>query len=500
VCGEFKLFPSSLVLLAAILVATGCAQPQPSPVARVTPRTPVTIEAQSALLQNARTHYAEGRYLLATKFLKHLIDASPESQFVLEARWWLARSYEQLGDLKGALSEYRAIADLAETSILGEESDRLTARHRIVELEQLLGASAVGPNRRTAILIPSYHLSAIPDLDHWLQSLAQAGITTLVLEVGTRQVMTHGAMKESKTPAGREARAPTGVYFRTGRANLIQDFIGQTVPVAHRHGLSVFGAVTLRQMSWLKSKPEWVDWFYDPARRQLKLSSRLDLFNPSFQEYITGFLTDLADTGIDGVLFQADVSTGPTDGLSSYGLDGFERDFGIRLDPGKLLPRTDPGTAASRPRESQSQLQPRREDPPEFWQWAGWKVRETLKVMDQLRRAMRQRSPKLQFALEVHPEAVTAPLEALMQYREDLLEAKRSRFDSYLIGVQHSATPNIVERLIELLGGADQIWVATPLPEGGLVRLGDRLKPTTDRASLAKGIGVMYVNVSSSVP
>src|SRR5207249_2832802 len=104
------------------------------------------------------------------------IDTHPESQFVLEARWWLARSYEQLGDLKGALSEYRAIADLAETSILGEESDRLTARQRIVELEQLLGANAVGPNWLIAILIPSHHLSAIPDLDHWMQSLAQAGI------------------------------------------------------------------------------------------------------------------------------------------------------------------------------------------------------------------------------------------------------------------------------------------------------------------------------------
>ena len=499
-CGEFKLLPSSLVLLAAILVATGCAQPQPSPVVRVTPRAPVAIEAQSRLLLNARTHYAEGRYLLARNLLQHLINTYPESQFVLEARWWLARSYEQLGDLKGALSEYRAIADPAEASILGEESDRLTARRRIVELEQLLGGNAVGSNRRTAILIPSHHLSAIQDLDHWMQSLTQAGITTLVLEVGTRQVMTHGAKKESKTHAARGARVPTGVYFRTGRANLMQDFIGQTVPVAHRHGLSVFGAVTLRRMSWLKSRPEWVDWFYDPATRQLKLSSSLDLFNPSFQEYLTGFLTDLADTGIDGVLFQADVPTGPTDGLSSYGLDGFERDFGIRLDPGKLLPRTDPGTAASRPREPQSQLQPRQEDPPEFWQWAGWKVRETLKVMDQLRRTMRQHSPKLQFALEVHPEAVTAPLEALMQLREDLLQAKRSRFDSYLIGVQHGATPNIVERLIELLGGADRIWVATPLPEGGLVQLGDQLKPTTDCASQAKGIGVMYVNVSSSVP
>lgn len=499
-CGEFKLFPSSLVLLAAILVAAGCAQPQPSPAARATPRTLVAIEAQSRLLQNARTHYAEGRYLIATNLLKHLIDAYPESQFVLEARWWLARSYEQLGDLKGALSEYRAIADPAETSILGEESDRLAARRRIAELEQLLGATAFGPNRLTAILIPSHHLSAIPDLDHWMQSLTQAGITTLVLEVGTRQVMKPGAKKESKGYSAHRARAATGVYFRTGRANLIQDFFGQTVPVAHRHGLSVFGAVTLRRMNWLEPRPEWVDWFYDPARRQLKLSSSLDLFNPSFQEYLTGFLTDLADTGIDGVLFQADVPTGPTDGLSSYGLDGFERDFGIRLDPGKLLSRADSGTAATRPREPQSQPQPRQEHPPEFWQWEGWKVRETLKVMDQLRRAMRQHSPKLQFALEVHPEAVTAPLEALMQYREDLLEAKRSRFDSYLIGVQHAATPNIVERLIELLGGANRIWVAASLPEGDLARLGDRLKPTTDRASLAKEIGVMYVNASSSVP
>ncbi|MGH7204762.1 MAG: tetratricopeptide repeat protein [Nitrospiraceae bacterium] len=488
-CGKFKLFPSSLVLLAAILVAAGCAQPPVSPHARITPRIPVAIEAQSRLLQNARTHYAEGRYLIAANVLRHLIDTYPESQFLLEARWWLARSYEQLGDLKNALTQYRAIADPAETTILGEESDRLTARRRIAELEQLLGPSAVSSNGLTAILIPSQHLSTIPDLDHWMQSLTQAGITTLVLEVGTRHTTEQGIKQRSKSAARRQTHAPTGVYFRTGRANLIQDFIGQTVPVAHRHGLSVFGAITLRRMSWLESRPEWADWLYDPARRQLKLSSSLDLFNPAFQEYLTGFLTDLADTGIDGVLFRADVPIGPTDGLSSYGLAGFERDFGIRLDPGKLLPRTDPGTSASR-----------QEHPPEFWRWAGWKARETLKVIDQLRRAMRQHSPRLQFALEVHPEAVTAPVETLMQYAEDLLEAKRSRFDSYLIGVQHAAMPNTVERLIELLGGADRIWVTASLPEGDLARLGDRLKPTTDRASLAKGIGVMYANTSSSVP
>lgn len=499
-CGEFKLFPSSLVLLTAILVAAGCAQPPVSPGARITPQIPVAIEAQSRLLQNARAHYTEGRYLLAANLLRHLIDTYPESQFVLEARWWRARSYEQLGDLKGALVEYHAIADPAETSILGEESDRLTARRRIVELEQVLGPSAVSSNGLTAILIPSHQLSDIPDLDQWMQSLTQAGVTTLVLEVGTKQVTKHRAKQESKAHSRRQVRAQTGVYFRTGRANLIQDFIGQTVSVAHRHGLSVFGAVTLRRMSWLESRPEWADWFFDLARHQLKPSSSMDLFNPAFQEYLTGFFTDLADTGIDGVLFRADAPIGPTDGLSSYGLAGFERDFGIRLDPQKLFARSDQTVPAPRSLEPQSQPQARQEHQPEFWRWAGWKTRETLKVIDQLRRAMRQQSPRLQFAFEVHPEAVTAPVEALMQYAEDLQETKRSRFDSYLIGVQHAATPSIVEPLIELLGGTDRIWLAASLPEGDLARLGDRLKPTTERASLAKGIGVMYINTSSSVP
>ncbi|HKW86692.1 MAG TPA: hypothetical protein VJM82_06460, partial [Nitrospiraceae bacterium] len=232
------------------------------------------------------------------------------------------------------------------------------------------------------------------------------------------------------------------------------------------------------------------------ARRKLRPSPNLDLFNPAFQEYLTGFLTDLADTGIDGVLFRADAPLGLPEGFSSHGLAGFEHDFGIRLDPSKLFARSDQTGPSPRSLEPQA----RQEHPPEFWRWVGWKARGTLKVLDQLRRAMRQHSPRLQFALEVHPETVTAPVEALAEYGEDLLEAKRSRFDYYLLGAQHAAVQSVVKRLIELLGGADRIWVAAPLPEGDLAGLGERLRPTADRASRAKGIGVMYMNASSSIP
>ena len=155
--------------------------------------------------------------------------------------------------------------------------------------------------------------------------------------------------------------------------------------------------------------------------------------------------------------------------------------------------------------------------PPDFWRWAGWKARESLKVMDRLRGAMRKQSPRLRFALEVHPEAISNPVEALAQYGEDLLEAKRSRFDFYLTGPRPSINeprpdivermpgiiermPGIVERMVDMIGEAERIWVAIPLPAGETARLVERVHPTTDRDAFIKGISLIYTGTVVSVP
>jgi len=457
------------VLLAFMLLGAGCAAPPaPSP-PRLLPSAGPTIEAQDRLLHTARSHLSEGSYEAAGDVLRRLIETHPQSPLLLEAHWWLARSYEQAGDLYAALAQYRILANLAKEDRYGAE-----ARGRIAELEKLLGPTATQATGLIAILLPLQGLPAPRELDPWVQTLGQAGITTVLVEGGT-------------------------VTLRDG--------LSQLVPIAHRHGLSVFAAITLRRMTGVDPPFEWADWSYDPAQRQLHLSPYADLFHPVFQEYLVGFLTDLAGTGVDGVLFRAGAPLGPTEGFSAAGLRGFERDFQLRLDPDQLFPPSIRGAPVMPPRDAQDQ---EKRYAPDFWRWAGWKARESLKVMDRLRGAMRKQSPRLRFALEVHPEAISNPVEALAQYGEDLLEAKRSRFDFYLTGPRPSINeprpdivermPGIVERMVDMIGEAERIWVAIPLPAGETARLVERVHPTTDRDAFIKGISLIYTGTVVSVP
>ena len=456
------------VLLAVMLLWAGCAAPPAPRPPRLPPSAAPTIEAQDRLLHTARLHLSEGSYEAAGDVLRRLIETHPQSPLLLEAHWWLARSYEQAGDLYAALAQYRILANLAKEDRYGAE-----ARGRIAELEKLLGPTATQATGLIAILLPLQDLPAPRELDPWVQTLGQAGITTVLVEGGT-------------------------VTLRDG--------LSQLVPIAHRHGLSVFAAITLRRMTGVDPPFEWADWSYDPAQRQLHLSPYADLFHPVFQEYLVGFLTDLAGTGVDGVLFRAGAPLGPTEGFSAAGLRGFERDFQLRLDPDQLFPPSIRGAPVIPPRDAQDQ----EKYPPDFWRWAGWKARESLKVMDRLRGAMRKQSPRLRFALEVHPEAITNPVEALAQYGEDLLEAKRSRFDFYLTGPRPGINeprpgivermPGIIEHMIDLIGEAERIWVAIPLPAGETARLVERVHPTTDRDAFIKGISLIYLGTVVSVP
>jgi hypothetical protein len=241
-----------------------------------------------------------------------------------------------------------------------------------------------------------------------------------------------------------------------------------------------------------------MDRFYDVQHRELRLSPYLDLFHPAFQEYLIGFLTDLADTGIDGVLFRNAPALGPYDALSPFALQGFQRDFSRSLDPAELFLAAPGGGERAKFR-------------PEFWQWMGWKARERVTILERLVRAMRLRNSQLHVALEVHREAVTKPVAALVRYTEDLLESKR-RFEFFLLSAdgappqadvegREGAWAPTVSSMVEQLENPARIWLGlrTPSawPRGS--RPG-RFPLPSEVHGLDNGIGMIIMDTDGSVP
>ncbi len=483
-----------LLVLLAILTFAGC-----GPHVRLVPGD----EVQTLLIQQAQGHFAEGRYEASARILRRLVETYPQSPKQAEARWWLARSYEQSGFFKAALTEYRMLAALPSGGQPQQVNYGPEAKTRMAALEQRLGILATTSRGLVGLQVAPRSVPDAAAIDQWMQGISQAGITMLVLDAGT------------KPGAAREASL-AGAYFRTSWATTVRDVFGYAVPAAHHRGLAVFASVNLRQMNWLDRQLGWNDVMLDRITGRLAVSSELDLFHPAFQEYLIGFLADLAATGIDGVLIRADAPSGPQEGFSAYALRGFERDFAVKLDPATLVfPET---AAVSRVAPVRNGQPIRQEGTQEYWQWLGWKAREAITVMARLRHAVRQRAPMLQFALELHREAVSDPVAALLQYGEDLLEAKAVRFDSYVTadGPAPAAfvtvpPPNsvpaivrpggtFVSRAVELVGAADDIWLAKPLPAGDAARPWARVSPTADRASLASGLGLVYLESPLEVP
>ena len=338
-------------------------------------------------------------------------------------------------------------------------------------------------SRHTGIYFSPSDVPSVEGLPVWTDSLARLGITVILLEMGTG----------NRSGESQEIPIQGHVYFPTRWAETARDLFGELAPVAHRSGLSIFAVVSLRRMNWVDPALGWMDRSYDGARMQFRFTPYLDIFHPAFQEYAVGLFTDLARTGIDGVLFRNDVPLGPADGFSSFALQVFERDFQTKADLSKLFPMPVSGlTGTSR----EAQREPARHGySPEFWRWTGWKAREMIKVTARLRRAMQSHTHALHVALEIHPEAVTDPVQALVQYGEDLLEAKRRGIDFFLVQRSSRECPfsiPFLEQAGSLIGGMERLWV--PVASTGPVgQMAEWLTPAMDREQVDRRVGLIYM-------
>ena len=400
-------------------------------------------EVIAGILQAGRQAAAQGQFDRAINLFRRVQEGYPSAPERPEATVLLAQTLERNQEIAAALTEYRRL--VAEYP---QSPQTVLARAKIPDLErqlpvvrppgvQLLG-TYVGPEEFESLD------------EHELNRLRQSGTNTVVVGV-----------------AGK-----AGVYFKTDWAPVIQDRLAAVVGAAHRQSLQVWAAVSVRRMNWVDPALEWADWRYNTSASRLEPVETLDLLHPALRDYLVGFFTDLAATGIDGMLLLADPPSAANEGFSPYALRRYERDVGQALDPGRLLltkGRDQPLTYA-----------------PEFWRWVGWKQREHTKVVEGVMRAVRTSYPALKVAVEVHPETITSPQKALASYAEDLFDLRRYRYD--YIAIAGKLSPGtMVTKAAEIVQGDRLLLLVDPTEQ-------NNGRPT----SLPPGTGLIYKEKAGS--
>lgn len=494
--------PILFIALGCALVLAGCPKPRLSEPPSFVRQPNLTLTAQSTLFEEARGHLRGGRPRAAIRLLTNLIQRHPHSPLLPDMRYHLGRAYEQIGDVVAAEESYRAL--ITDTPTDDPKNRRLLthARRRLATLAPKLPRE--GRRVFNGLLVTPANVPSGLERAPWLASLRQAGITDLVLEIGTP--LQQGGAAGPARPSDHDTNAidppRAGVYFRTSWAPVVEDLFEQIIPLAEERAITVYAAVTLRRMDWLEPQEGWADVRYDPETGQLARSRALDLLHPGFQHYLGGLMIDLAETGVEGVVFRGDAPPGPGDGLSAAGLNGFEQAFGIRLDPDSLFAEHEAGPAATTAPY-----------PPEFWRWVGWRSREHLALMGRLATAMRQHRVHLRVGLELHAAAILDPARALAQYGEDVVEAKRAGLDFLVLPVHPSAPPppmavgaaddrprTPLGRAIDVMGDPRRVWLARRLPQADVPAASIRLHLSGERARLPEPVGLLYVPAHLALP
>ena len=424
----------------------------------------IQLRAQERLLHQAQVQFQHHHYSQAITHLQHFFAIHSPSPLEGKARWLLARAYKNKGDLDAALEQYKMIAQS-----LPPGKERLETLQQISGLGQRLQGRVSGAGHIYAVRVPLHRFSAGKDIESSLKQLARKGVTTVLLDFACpSQARENGNVKGTV----REVRGVNLTSFQRLPSHLAQ---------IHGQGLEALVGINLRCLgNWGASrKISWYDRSYNPVSKTVQISQYFDLYNPRYQEFLGRFLIKLANSPVDGIVFQAESPVGVYDGLTPYSLQSFAQAFQVRVSPQALFKN---GQNSHRPKVTNPGNQngiSSHPQAPEFWRWAGWKTRQRLAVLQHLMEQVHQRKPELKFGLEVHSESIENPLRGLVQFSEDFLEAHRMGFAFFIVtphsdhddqlnqGLRDSKrildqTRVLVDRMVMVTNDSSKIWVTVP--------------------------------------
>ena len=375
-------------------------------------------DAQLSLLREAHRAFAQERYPAAALFFRRFVDTTAAgAPRVAEARWWLGRSYEQMGEYRAATAEYRMLATGDAAGDAQAPLYQQQALQRLDQLRQVPGGLPAPATRQVALALPLSRLPPVPAWVAWLQALLKIGVTTVLLDPGD----TDRDAERSPEP--------------------IQTFIG----AAHLAGLSVWGAVDPYQGGGLVLRPEWLS--RSPAMNGDTLPRAPDPAHPDYQAVVEARALQLLRAGCDGIFLKAREAQGYAHNFTDGSFRQFSSAFGFALTPQQLFGEPAGGETMIYDREST------------YWRWVGWKARSYATLAALIRKSMRDVNPAGRLVLEAHGRTVSEPLFGLEQYGEDLNDLFQRSGGDLAIRADETAGPLLLEQLAQQVGTSDRLWL-----------------------------------------
>lgn len=444
------------------------------------------------LFQEAQNFFEARKFQDAIRKLTHLLGLHPQVDLEREGRWWLGRSYDQMKDWVAAEHEYRLLA----SAPTGQRYQANSAQ-RLKEIQGLLEKQQHPPENTQAIRFTWNQLPGAAGFNQGITKMKQDGVTTLLIDLGCKRMPLDPS--SSTSPEG------------TQEIEELQTLLRSYTEQSHRVGLLLYVGVNLRCLGhWAPSDHRaWRDRTYQIDTGRLSMTKRFDLFHPAYQEFLTRFLSRLCKQGVDGLVFLNDHPLGLFDGVTRIGLKRFEKKFSVGFEPSRVFYQGfDPLQVSSKSQDLSRSSGSKAKDSL-FWRWAGWKARERLTILEAVIDRLRVQYPSVQFGLELHPHGLTDPVDALVKYAEDSMDAagrsfsfffvrpeidRRSTFteQSVIAKLRRISTKAVLDRLLPVVEDPRRVWVS--MPAMGKQRLRPKI-PASEKLQLENfpaGIGVVH--------
>jgi hypothetical protein len=446
--------------MAVVVGCLGASCATPHAPGTLPPSADPSIEAENRLWADITAAQNQGRHEIAIRALRRWLVVYPKSPRKAEGHWRLGQSLERSGDVTAAVSEYQALLEM-EPLLIPAESFQGLATQRLDELRREGIAPESKAHGHTALLLSPASVASLARPDLWMQKSRAAGVTVLMLDVSCDAA----CADRLRTSASQQEDPPDsrmGVLFSTVHAPVVRPLLNTLVAEAHRAGLSVVAVVDLLRAPWLEGRSDWQTPVYDPRTRTIRPWVTLDLLNPSLHTHLAAVLSDLTRTDIDGLLIRTRSRNSFAYEISEAALAGFQAQYhedvaGVTqalmnaAGSGQpIQPPTQEGDATTKEQAAGT-----------LWRWVGWKARQELDALAQLRRTLQQVRHGLRVILEVHAEAASQPLSALVNYGEDAAEASRRGFDILLNGQTQVSE---LQQMAALVKHAEMKALRKPVP------------------------------------